>query len=375
MSQDTVDPRDSDRTRAFLQISLTAGLGLRTAHRLLAEIENPEDILSLTVQDLAQRSVPPPLATELLSPDAKARAEREWNRARGLDLRLVDIHDPMYPPLLRETFDPPLVLYLRGKNWDSNQPHLAIIGARNASTYGLSCAHRLAREVASQGIVIVSGLARGIDTAAHRGALEGGYTVAVCGTGLDSVYPRENRELADSITSNGALLSEFPLATPPLAQNFPMRNRILAGMTLGTLVVEAAERSGSLITARLALEANREVFAVPGSILSPRSVGTHSLIRQGACLVTDWTDIVEELGSSVSHSAFPDQKSASIGTGELSHAQRSVRNALSVSEETPVDILLATLPLPAGEIYSALLGLELSGIVRQLPGDRYVLRP
>ncbi len=319
-------------------------------------------------------SVPYRIARELNSSEAQERAEEEWERACSLGIQIIDIRDSSYPSLLLETYDPPVVLYVRSSGWDPARPHVAVVGARRATAYGVNCATEMARNLATRGIVVVSGLARGIDTAAHRGALSEGDTVAVCGTGLDRVYPSENRELGESIVANGAQLSEFPLGTPPLPANFPLRNRILAGMTIGTIVVEAGERSGSLITARLALEANREVFAVPGPIFSPLSVGPHLLIRQGACLVANWQDVVEELGEKVVESLDAARGDSGPPEPVLTDPQQRVRDALSASEETAIDTLLTELDLPQSEIYSALFELELTGIVKQLPGDRFVLR-
>lgn len=376
MTEDKDRSEDVRRTKAFLQIRLAPGLGPRSSHQLLSEISEPSDILSLSIKELAAKSVPHKVARDLVSSQARERAEQEWERARGLGIRIIDIRDPTYPTLLLETCDPPVVLYVRSQGWDAHSPHVAIVGARRASAYGINCAAQIARDLAERGVVIVSGLARGIDTAAHRGALSRGKTVAVCGTGLDTVYPSENRELGESIVANGALLSEFALGTPPLPPNFPMRNRILAGMTLGTIVVEAGERSGSLITARLALEADREVFSVPGPIFSPQSFGPHLLIRQGACLVTGWRDVVEEFGADVIKVLNePAARShTDANAPKLTPSQRIVRDALSASEETPIDGLLSKLDLPQSELYSALLELELAGVVVQLPGDRYVLR-
>src|SRR4029077_8313371 len=199
----------------------------------------------------------------------------------------------------REIYDPPIILYIRGQRWNADIPQLAIVGTRRPTGYGINCAERLAEDLAVRGLAITSGLARGLDAAAHRGALRGGTTYAVFGCGLDFVYPKENRRLADLVEENGAVISEFPLGTPPSPQNFPIRNRIIAGLSLGVVVIEAAEYSGSLITVRLALESGREIFAVPGNITSPNSFGPHALIRQGAKLVTNWQDVVEELPYSI----------------------------------------------------------------------------
>jgi DNA processing protein len=378
MTRTEVTPEDLRRRKTFLQIRLATGLGLRSIHRLVAEIRKPEDILSLTVKELAAKSVPHKIARDLLSSEARDRAEKEWERASSLGIQIIDIRDPSYPALLLETCDPPLVLYVRSssnnKGWDHRRPQIAVVGGRRASAYGINCAEQITRNLAALGIVIVSGLAQGIDTAAHRGALSGGDTVAVCGTELDRVYPSENRDLAESIVANGALLSEFGMGTPPLRANFPIRNRILAGMTLGTIVVEAGERPGSLITARLALEANHEVFAVPDPIFSPQSLGPHLLIREGACLIADWKDVVEEFGGTVFEGLDLSKGASCPEEPELSDPQRKVRDALSASEAIAIDTLLSKLDLPRSEIYSALFELAPAGRVRQLLGDRYVLR-
>jgi DNA processing protein len=362
---------------------MVPGLGIRSCHQLLRHVDDPRSLMNLKARDLAGLGLPRDLAEVLVSREAADRVEAEWSRAGGLGIRIIDIEDPVYPRLLLETSDPPLVLYLRGDQWSPHSPHVAVVGVRRASPYGLDCAEHLASELAARGVIVVSGLARGIDTAAHRGALEAGSTVAVLGTGADRIYPRENRRLAETIVGKGALLSEFPLGTPPLPAHFPLRNRILAGMTAGTVVVEAARRSGSLITARAALDSNREVFAVPGPIQSEGSEGPHSLIREGACLVRGIGDIIEELPEWVRAVAGPQPSPGAVAgpatnefevAASLTPAAGKVRQALSPSDPTPIDILLARVGLPAGDLYDALLELELAGLVRQLPGDRYVLR-
>src|SRR5215510_7553427 len=274
---------------------LVRGLGLRSANALIKHFKQPESVFDSNHDELEALGVPPDVADDVLSPRSAERAEAEWERAQQLAVTILDILDPAYPPLLREIFDPPIVLYVRGKKWDSDLPQVAVVGTRRPTGYGLNCAERLAEDLAARGLAVTSGLARGLDAAAHRGALRSGVTYAVFGSGLDFVYPRENRKLAENAEEKGALVSEFPLGTPPSPENFPIRNRIIAGMSLGVVVVEAAEYSGSLITARLALEGNREVFAVPGNITSPNSFGPHVLIRQGAKLVSDWQSVVEEL--------------------------------------------------------------------------------
>src|SRR5262249_36949054 len=276
---------------------------------------------------------------DLFSRKSAERAEQEWQRAAELGVDIVDILDPAYPPLLREIFDPPVILYIRGKKWNVELPQVAVVGTRRPTGYGLNCAERLSEDLAGRGLAITSGLARGLDAAAHRGALRAGITYAVFGSGLDFVYPKENRRLADLVEENGAILSEFPLGTPPSPQNFPIRNRIIAGMSLGVTVVEAAEYSGSLITVRLALESGREIFAVPGNITSPQSFGPHALIRQGAKLVASWQDVVEELPHPIREKIFA-PLIAQMQAGpepQLEGAEAKVWKALSLQEATSID--------------------------------------
>ncbi len=370
-------PEESaETTRVFLRMTLVPGMGLRSCHRILDRIHDPRVLTALQPRDLGAFGIESDVAEEFLSPSTTDRVATEWERTLGLGARIIDLRAPEYPQLLLETSDPPLVLYVKGGNWAANRPHLAIVGARRASPYGINCAERFAADLAARGAVVVSGLARGIDTAAHRGALAHGQTVAILGTGIDRVYPIENSGLADRIIGNGAILTEFPLGTPPLPDHFPRRNRILAGMTLGTIVVEAAERSGSLITARMALEANREVFAIPGPIQSPRSYGPHLLIRQGACLATSPEDVVDELPETVQRQLLGPGPGAddSESKAPLSAASQRVRDMLSTSDGLPIDLLIVKLGLPVADVYAALLELEFAGLIRQLPGDRYLMK-
>ena len=287
---------DSEVRRfAALRMFLVRGLGLRSANLLIKHFRDPERVFDARHDEIEALGVPRDVIEDLLSPRSDERARKERERANELEVSIIDILDPAYPPLLREIYDPPIILYIRGKQWDPDLPQVAIVGTRRPTGYGLNCGERLAEDLARRGIAITSGLARGIDASAHRGAVRAGVSFAVFGSGLDFVYPKENRKLAEILEEKGAVLSEFPLGTPPSPQNFPIRNRIIAGMSLGVVVIEAAEYSGSLITVRLALESNREVFAIPGNITSVKSFGPHVLIRQGAKLVTGWEDVVEEL--------------------------------------------------------------------------------
>lgn len=370
------EEQSAERTRVLLRMILVPGIGIRSCHRILDRIHDPRVLTALQPPDLRAFGIESDAAEEFLSPAMTDRVANEWERALGLGARIIGMRDPEYPQLLLETCDPPLVIYVKGEGWAADRPHLAIVGARRASAYGINCAERFAADLAARGAVVVSGLARGIDTAAHRGALRHGQTVAILGTGIDRVYPKENSKLAECIVGNGAILTEFPLGTPPLPDHFPRRNRILAGMTLGTIVVEAAERSGSLITARMALEANREVFAIPGPIQSPRSHGPHLLIRQGACLATSPDDVIEELPEIVQRRLLGPGRGTddSESNGPLSATGQRVRDVLSTSDGLPIDLLIVKLELPVAEVYAALLELELAGLIRQLPGDRYLMK-
>lgn len=368
------------RTRAALRMFLVRGLGLRSANALIKHFKNPEAVFDATRDEVEAVGVPPEVADDLRSSKSSDRMEQEWAKAVELGVQIFDILDPGYPPLLREIFDPPIVLYARGKMWNAELPQLAIVGTRRPTGYGINCAERLAEDLAARGLAITSGLARGLDAAAHRGALRAGVTYAVFGSGLDFVYPKENRKLADLAEEKGAIISEFPLGTPPSPQNFPIRNRIIAGMSLGVMVVEAAEYSGSLITVRLGLESGREIFAVPGNITSANSFGPHALIRQGAKLVSSWQDVVEELPHPIREKILAPliaEMQAQMQTApgpQLDGAEEKVWKLLSLQEAVSIDTLLSKLPLSTSEVYSALLALELAEYVRQLPGKKYIRR-
>jgi DNA processing protein len=294
-------------------------------------------------------------------------------RAARLGIGIVNQRDPVYPPLLLEIPDPPPYLYVEG-NLDCLQCPIAIVGSRNATPYGHKATRRISRDLARHGATVVSGMARGIDTAAHEGVLEvDGMTVAVLGSGLKCIYPRENKALFERIATTGAVISEFPLDAGPEAHHFPLRNRIISGMSLGTVVVEATRRSGSLITARLAAEQNREVFAVPGSIDSFKSIGTHRLIKSGAKLVTQVGDILEELppwtwGAPVSQNVA--KTSPRVADPPLTGEEAVVLESLTVYP-IHVDDLTRRVKLEPGQIASTLLSLELKGLVQQSPGKMF----
>ncbi len=313
-----------------------------------------------------------------LSLDLHRRAERDLLGCRRSGSRVITWESPDYPALLEACTDPPLVLHVRGSLEPQDLISLAIVGSRRATPYGIEVAEHLSGDLAGRGITIVSGLARGIDAVAHRAALEaGGRTIAVLGSGLDVVYPREHRLLAERIARSGAVVSELPLASPPLPGHFPRRNRIVSGLAVGTLVIEAAEKSGSLISARLALEENREVFAVPGPITSRNSAGVHRLIQDGAKLVTNAKDVIEELRPDLREKLSPTLKPEGAGANPargLEADEKLVFEALAAGGPVDADRLIARTATAPHRVTSALVGLEIKGLVRCFPGGIYGIR-
>ena len=346
---------------AWLRLTLTSGISGETQRKLLAAFGLPETVFAAGRSAL--RSVVGGKAADLLldSPTGEAVAQAlAW--AEGPEHHLLTLADEAYPRSLLDTADPPSLLYVRGDPALLAPPALAVVGSRNATPGGLQTAENFAKALAGSGLTIVSGLALGIDAAAHRGALAaGGRTVAVIGTGIDRLYPARNRDLALAIAEHGAIVSEFPLGTPALAPNFPRRNRIISGLARGVLVVEAAPQSGSLITARLAAEQGREVFAIPGSIHSPVARGCHQLIKQGAKLVETAQDVLEELNWHASPPVLHDPAPT---------AEDPLLAALG-HDPCGLDELVERTGRPADELLTALLSLELAGQVATLPGNRY----
>src|SRR5918998_5317598 len=295
--------------RDWIALNMTPGVGPRAAARLLERFGSAEGVYAALRTELERLRLRPEAVESIVLRDRHGEAAAELERVRELGADVLILDDGTYPALLREIADPPITLYVRGE-WSAcfDAPSVAIVGSRRCSTYGQNVALMLARDLATRGVTIVSGLARGIDAAAHRGAIEaGGRTVGVLGTGVDEIYPRDHKKLAEEILSKGgALVSQFPLGTPPIPENFPYRNRIISGLSLGVVLVEAAENSGSLITARLAIEQNREVYAVPGNITSRNSFGTNYLIKSaGAKLVQTWQDVVAEFPPELAAEILP----------------------------------------------------------------------
>ena len=371
----------------WIALNMTPGVGPRVTARLLEHFGSAEAIFDAPRRELALLRLQPDAIESIVNRELHERAESEIERVRKLGGDIIVLDDGVYPSLMRETYDPPVVLYVKGA-WAEclERPCVGIVGSRRCSTYGQNAALMLARELAQRGVTIVSGLARGIDGAAHRGALEaGGRTVGVMGTGLDQVYPRDHKKLADDILKNkGALVTQFPLGTPPVSENFPYRNRVISGLSLGVVVVEAAENSGSLITARLAMEQNREVFAVPGNITSRNSFGTNYLIKgAGAKLVQQWQDIVSELPAEIAAELLPPPSNRSKKKGELvdqlkltppdlTEHERAVFKLLSTDAPLQIDALAESTKLSITQLTAALLTLEMRELIRALPGKCFV---
>lgn len=332
---------------------------------LLERFGSPEAVFEASLHELMEvEGIEEPLARAIQGYRPDANSQRRIELARKLGVKVITYKDPGYPEMLRRLPQMPPVLFVRGEIDRSDELALAIIGTRRATSYGRVVAERFAQELAEQGITIVSGLARGIDTYAHRGALKGkGRTIAVLGCGIDRYYPPENRKLQEEIARHGAVISEFPLSTPPLAQNFPKRNRLISGLALGVLVVEARDSSGVFNTVGWALDQGREVYAVPGHILSQASFGTNRLIKEGAKPVTEVADILSDL------------KLTSPARGPTPTLAPEDARIADLLTERPlhVDELSEALGVPIAQLLPQLLELELKGVVRQLPGKLYTL--
>jgi DNA processing protein len=375
----------------WLALRMTPGLGTRTAYQLIGTFKTPQAVFRASRSELEAAGVPPGLARSVTSGCAFDDAVTQQGKLAETGASLVTITDPRYPPRLKEIFDPPPVLFARGRMELLGSLMVGVVGTRRPTAYGTAAATRLATDLAAAGLTIASGMARGIDTAAHRAALKaGGDTVAVFGCGVDEVYPAENRKLAEEIRQGGLILSEFPMGSPPYPQNFPIRNRIISGMSAGVLVVEGGEYSGSAITAKLAAEQNREIFAVPGNITSKMSWGPNLLIKQGAKLVQEWNDVVVELkpedrrrlvelcrnrlklnGNELTEPN--DSVQSSLGLLPVGGANRAVLAALKPDAPVPLDSLVESLEGHSpSEIIAALFELEMGGMVRQLPGKSFI---
>jgi DNA processing protein len=364
---------DREELSCWLALTRAPGLGGRGLASLIERTDSLSELFRLPAPRLTALGLPRQTVDHLVSGRRDGvDGDLEW--LEQPQNHVITLRDPRYPPLLKEISDPPPVLFVHGNPQTLHCPQLAIVGSRNPSQAGKETAYAFAQNLGAAGLTITSGLAIGIDGAAHKGALAAARTtIAVTGTGLDRVYPARQRELARRIAEQGALVSEFPLGTPPLAANFPRRNRIISGLSTGTLVVEAAQRSGSLITARLAGEQGREVFAIPGSIHNPMARGCHALIRQGAKLVECASDIIEELApllASLSTAHEADCNPQQNGGSKLDDEYNSLLDSMGF-DPLAADQLIERSGLTADVVSSMLLLLELEGYVSSAPGGRY----
>ena len=363
----------------WLALALTPGLGARMAGKLLSVFGSPEAIFNASLTALEAQRLPAAVAQAIHSHQPMSAAAKELAEAQAAGCRLLTWDEPEYPSRLREIYDPPPLLYVLGNVELLSKHIVSIVGSRRPTPYGNQMAERLAHDLAERGLVVASGLARGVDASAHRGALTStrGLTIGVLGCGIDVVYPKENKKIFSEIQQRGAIISEFPMGTFPAPQNFPIRNRVIAGMALGVVVVEGQQYSGSLITARLAMEFGREVYGVPGNATQPSSFGPNELIKQGAKLVTGWEDVVEELPTPVRAELTPvetatSEERASLIQQSLAPTERSLYELLTEDEARHVDDLVETSGLSSSEVLAGLFDLELKGVVRQLPGKQFV---
>jgi DNA processing protein len=376
-------PRESPALQ-WLALALTPRLGPTRARRLAEHFGGVGNIFKASLTELEAAGIQTVSAQSLGTGQSIEMAYDEMGRVAASGVSIVCLDDSNYPAQLRQIYDPPLILYVRGNVEAIAQPGIAVVGTRHPTPYGLGMAERLACDLANRGLVIFSGLARGVDAAAHRGAINAkGKTVAVFGTGVDIIYPKENTRITEQIlTLGGALISEFAMNTFAAPQNFPIRNRIISGISIGVLVVEAAEYSGTRITSRCALEQNREVFAVPGNVTNKNSWGPNTLIKQGAKLTATWEDVWEELPSAVRlvlTTSTGDEsqtgKTASLfGDSELPPHERKILKLLKADEAVHIDEIVEFLELDmsSSEIFAALFELELAGKVKQMPGKNFV---
>jgi DNA processing protein len=366
---------------------MVPGLGTLSALRLLNHLKSPQAILRASPSELEAAGVSPAQARNVASGCAYEDALDQQQKMIAAGAQLVTIHDPRYPQRLREIFDPPLILFALGRIELMLEASIAVVGTRRPTPYGMAASERLSGDLAKAGLTIVSGMARGIDTAAHKATLAaGGDTIAIFGCGIDVLYPADNRRLYQDIARKGLLLTEFPMGAPAYPQNFPIRNRLVSGISLGVLIIEGAQHSGSAITAKLAMDQGREVFAVPGNITSKMSWGPNLLIKQGAKLVQEWSDITNELPVAVQRDLVTRaQQKVLLDAGEpltlisesggepVKVLARKLLNQLKVDEPQQLEALVESFEgFSSSELIGALFDLEMSGLIRQLPGKNFV---
>jgi DNA processing protein len=365
-----------DAREALVVLNLLEGIGPVRVRQLLEFFGDATKVLQASRAALTRvKGIGDDLACTIVEWQSTTDLAGELKRADDFGARLVLHDDDEYPELLREIYDPPIVLYLKGRLLPEDKNSIAMVGARRTTHYGQDAARKLAYQLASHGVTVVSGGARGIDSASHQGALSAkGRTIAVLGTGINIVYPAENAELYEHIIENGAVITQFPFNRKGDKQSFPIRNRIVAGMTLGTVVVEADLKSGSLITANMAADNNRQVFAVPGRIDSPQSRGCHNLIRNGAALCENAEDILAEFEHLALGQALGQADAAEpVPLANLTDHEQAVLDVLDATEQ-PIDTVIANSGLPVATVSVALLGLEMKRMARQLPGKLFARR-
>ena len=369
---------EPDASLSWLALTLTPGLAARLSARLLKEFGSPDEVFRAPLRRLEACNLPTQVAQAVFKKQSFKRAEKELALTRRMDrCRLLNWAEPEYPQTLLQIYDPPVLLYVRGDLTVLSQPSIGVVGTRRPTLYGTQMAERLGRELAARGLVVVSGLARGIDAISHQGAMAvNGRAIGVLGTGIDVCYPKENKKLYEKVLERGAILSEFPLGTHPAPENFPVRNRIVAGLPLGVVIVEGAQYSGSLITARLAMEFGREVFGVPGNVTQPVSFAPNLLIKQGAKLVTNAEDVIEELPTPVRATLVKAEEPEAqqrnlLAAASLNASEKIIYNLLSVDEPKHIDEIVEASALNSSEVLATLFDLEMKGIVRQLPGKQF----
>lgn len=359
-------------TKYWIWLNSINNIGPIKAKRLLEYFKTPKDIWNADKSQLSEiEGIGQNLSFVIESCKDEKYLEDELNKIKKKNIEILTLNDDKYPANLKNIYDPPILLFVKGNISSEDNNAVAIVGSRKATHYGLKAAYELAKQLAQKGITVISGMAKGIDTAAHKGALDaGGRTIAVLGCGLDIVYPYENRILMNEIIKNGAVVTEYPLGTAPEAKNFPRRNRIISGISLGTIIVEASQRSGSLITADFALEQNREVFAVPGQIYTKQSEGTNNLIKQGAKLVTSVEDVLEELNIKIKQDTMV-ELDQQIQYNNLSKDEKMVFENIS---NLPIHLeeILNLSHFTIDKLNIIITTLELKGLIKQLPGKVFI---
>jgi DNA processing protein len=373
----------------WLALRMVPGLGVLRSLRLIEQWKSPQAVFRASPSELESSGLSASLARSIASGCSFEEAVEQQEKLRAINARVISLQDPLYPQRLRSIYDPPLVLFARGRVELLDSIGIGVVGTRRPSPYGLAAAERLSVDLVQAGLTIYSGMARGIDTVAHKAALAAaGNTVAVLGCGVDVLYPADNRRLFEELAVRGLVVSEFPMGTPAYPQNFPIRNRIVSGLSVGVCIVEGAQYSGSGITARVAVEQGREVFAVPGNITSKMSWGPNLLIKDGtAKLVQEWSDIVNELPSDIRRELVNRGQrqilmdgGMAAGQGEeqaelapLQQLAKKLLSALQVDESKQLDELIESFEgVSSSELIAALFDLEMNGLVRQLPGKRFV---